>query len=50
MVSDLCQLKSGRRQKVWLSHAKDTLSAAYAMQDKDSMFEVGITALKFKSS
>lgn len=32
----------------WPCLATDTLSPAYAMQDKDSMFQVGITALKFK--
>lgn len=52
MVRDPCQLQSGQRQTAWLTHgpcpAKDTLSPACAMQDKDSMFQVGITALKFK--
>ena len=52
MIRDPCQLQSDQRQTAWLTHgpclAKDTLSPAYAMQDKDSMFQVGITALKFK--
>ena len=54
MVRDPCQLQSGQRQTAWLTHAlclaKDTLSPGYAMQDKDSMFQVGITTLKFKAA
>ena len=54
MVRDPCQLQSGQRQTAWLTHgpclAKDTLSPAYAVQDKDSVFQVGITALKFKAA
>lgn len=54
VVRDPCQLQSGQRQTAWLTHglclAKDTLSPAYAMQDKDSMFQVGITTLKFKAA
>ena len=54
MVRDPCQRQSGQRQTAWLTHgpclAKDTLSPAYAVQDKDSVFQVAITALKFKAA